>query len=528
MSTIKISELSQITPLNPNTANVVFVVSDTELGETGKLTAGTLAAGLFANTALNVGNNAVIFPGTIGQFASNNESYLQVNLQNLNGNGSSDFIATADIGTDSTYYIDLGIQGSTDTSGVLKPLDGYILLQGDTSSNPGGNLVIATETSGKDIIFAQGGIESGNVVAKFVSGTGFKLLTKPLFFADGTSQNTSFAAAATYANAAFGYANSAYTTANSAGSYANAAFLVANTVSSAFSKANSAYDTANNALANTTGTFGGSLYITGNANVGSHLIVANGSYDYANTSLVKISGAIDSISPPSNPGYMLEVVGINGVASRIINTGYGTGAYGLYAGRHANGTAASPTAASSNDVLARFSGGGHNGSAFTSTGQGRIDIVADEDFSTANTGSRIEFYNTIPKTNTVTKIATFNSNTASFTGAVYPNKGFIYTPRVVSGNTTSLVIDFSTDSMVKMQCNADCTVSFTNYTAGKVVEVWITNVHSSQHTVTHGCSSTNATNNGTTKALPATSSMKLQYFSIDGDLANTFVAVTQG
>ena len=82
--------------------------------------------------------------------------------------------------------------------------------------------------------------------------------------------------------------------------------------------------------------------------------------------------------------------------------------------------------------------------------------------------------------------------------------------------------------MVKLQCNADCTLSFTNYVAGKVVEVWITNVSGSQHTITHGISATNATNNGTTKALPATSSLYLRYFSIDSDLANTFVAITQG
>ena len=82
--------------------------------------------------------------------------------------------------------------------------------------------------------------------------------------------------------------------------------------------------------------------------------------------------------------------------------------------------------------------------------------------------------------------------------------------------------------MVKLQVNAACTISMTNYTPGKIIEVWITNVSGSSRNITHGCSALNATNNNTDKALPATSSMKLQYFSIDSDLANTFVAVTQG
>jgi hypothetical protein len=268
---------------------------------------------------------------------------------------------------------------------------------------------------------------------------------------------------------------------------------------------------------------------TGNGAVDGTMIVANATYDYTNTALMRIVGSTGgAFQPPANPGYMLSITGVDGISSRVVNSSYGTGAYALYAGRKANGTAGTPTAVANNDVIARFSGSGHNGTAFTTTGQGRIDIVASEDFTTANNGSRIEFYNTIPKTNTVTKIATFNATEALFTGTVYPQKGFIYTPRVVSGNTTSAVIDFSTDSLVKLTCNADCSLSFTNYTAGKVVEVWITNLSGSQHTVTHGCSALNATNNGTTKNLPASSSMHLKYFSVDGDLANTFVAVTQG
>lgn len=523
MATIKISQLDAIHPLNSNTDNVSIVGVDTESGITGRYTTTTLADGLYANKALNVGNNSIVFPGVIGQFVGNEAGYLQINLQNKDGTGSSDFVVTANNGTDTTWFADFGLQGSQLEQGVLKPLDAYVLVQGNGSSQPGANLVVGTLTENRDIIFTQGGYETDNVVAKFVYNSGLHLTRKPLKFADGTTQNTSFVGAATAANTGIAYAQSA-------GSYANSAYAVANNAANVNATQNTniqlAWNTANTALQNTSGTFAGSLNFTGNINVGSHLIVSNNSYDYSNTSLVKISGSIDAVLPPANPGYMLEVIGINGTSSRVINTSYGTGAYALFAGRKGNGTAASPTAVANNDVIARFSGSGYNGSAFTATGQGRIDIVADQDFTTANTGSRIEFYNTIPNTNTVTKIATFNSNTVSFTGSVNPMKGFVWTPRVPSDNQTAITIDYSTDSIIKANCVADVTISHSNYVSGKVVEMWLTNNDNSNHTVTHGCAALRSTNKATTFTITAGSSAYLRFFSIDGDNANTFVTVT--
>jgi len=37
--------------------------------------------------------------------------YVQNNIQNLNNNGSGDWVATADNGSDTTGYIDMGIAG---------------------------------------------------------------------------------------------------------------------------------------------------------------------------------------------------------------------------------------------------------------------------------------------------------------------------------------------------------------------------------------------------------------------------------
>jgi hypothetical protein len=68
-------------------------------------------------------------------------------------------------------------------------------------------------------------------------------------------------------------------------------------------------------------------------------------------------------------------------------------------------------------------------------------------------------------------------------------------------------------------------VSFSNYVAGKVVELWITNTAGGNQTFTHGCSALNSTVNATTYTIPGTSTILAKYISFDGDLANTFVSV---
>ena len=110
-------------------------------------------------------------------------------------------------------------------------------------------------------------------------------------------------------------------------------------------------------------------------------------------------------------------------------------------------------------------------------------------------------------------------------GTVAPGKGFIYTPTILVGAQTAFTIDFSTTSLIKATLTADCTISLSNYVIGKVVEVWLTNTGGTTRTITHGCTATNSSENATTFTMPGTSSAYLRYFSIDGDNANTFVAV---
>jgi hypothetical protein len=99
-------------------------------------------------------------------------SYLQIAIQNQNSGdrSSSDFVATADNGDDSSYYVDLGINGSTysdPTYNLTEANDSYLL-------NLDGHLAIATGTSGKTIKFGTGGFTSTNL-RMTLSDTGLDL-----------------------------------------------------------------------------------------------------------------------------------------------------------------------------------------------------------------------------------------------------------------------------------------------------------------------------------------------------------------
>lgn len=229
--------------------------------------------------------------------------------------------------------------------------------------------------------------------------------------------------------------------------------------------------------------------------------------------------------PPSNTNYMLHVTGKANSVTRIVADSFGTNTYPLYTGRMGRGSAAIPAAVANNDVLLRFAGNGYTGTQFPASSPSKIDMVAAENFSDTNRGTRIEFWNTPRGSNTIQKIASFNADSVEFTGTIQPDKGFIYVPTIYEGAQTAITINFSTTSLIRATLTADLTFTLSNFVYGKVVEVWLTNTGGTQRTVTHGCSALNSTINSTTFTMPATSSAYLRYFSIDGDLANTFVTV---
>ncbi len=99
-------------------------------------------------TTLNLSN-------PVGFFTKDVNDYIQLGLQNTNAGAfaSSDLVLTADNGTNTTHYIDIGIASSGynyPDFGFIQPNDGYILVEG-------GDLALAASTGGKKIEFYIGG-----------------------------------------------------------------------------------------------------------------------------------------------------------------------------------------------------------------------------------------------------------------------------------------------------------------------------------------------------------------------------------
>lgn len=124
-----------------------------------------------SNSPLSVNNGGTGTPlnYSAASFFSNVDNYAQVNYQNLNaGNSaSSDVVVTADNGTDTTFYVDFGINSSTYNLAsftIAGANDGYMYSQST-------NLAIGVATVGKSVKFFQGGTLAANEVARFAPTT---------------------------------------------------------------------------------------------------------------------------------------------------------------------------------------------------------------------------------------------------------------------------------------------------------------------------------------------------------------------
>jgi len=98
-------------------------------------------------------------------FTSEVDGYSQIQAQNQSTgtSASTDFVATADSGNDSTDYIDLGINGSNFSSNrwtISGGRDGYLYASGN-------NLTVGTDSSGTTVKIHTGGTLEKHVVATF-------------------------------------------------------------------------------------------------------------------------------------------------------------------------------------------------------------------------------------------------------------------------------------------------------------------------------------------------------------------------
>ena len=305
MSTIKISQLPALTVLNSNTSNTLFVGVDVPSDTTGKFTATTLAQGLFSNNALVVGQNPILLTNTVAQFSGTDTNYIQVNLQNFSNIGAGDMVITADVGTDSGGFIDLGINNSQWNAAAYGQtsqfaLDGYLVVDGP-GANATGNLVIGTANPGTNVVFAIGGQYANNISAK-MTANGLVLNTQSyITFSDGTVQLTAVSNTFVSANdaatltAAKNYANSVVSF--QSGTLSNTINIVFNQANAAFAEANAAF-AAGNTLSGTV------AIVSGVANIA--LYNSTSGWNLANTAVQNTATiALSNIIPTTTNTYTL-------------------------------------------------------------------------------------------------------------------------------------------------------------------------------------------------------------------------------
>jgi hypothetical protein len=116
---------------------------------------------LLVDAATTTSVNAIVGKGSIN-------NYLQLNIQNgSSGNAaSSDVVATANNGSETTNYVDMGINGGGNTSGVMGGAnDGYLYTMGN-------NFLIGTGNASKSLIFMTGGTSQSTNERLRIDGSG--------------------------------------------------------------------------------------------------------------------------------------------------------------------------------------------------------------------------------------------------------------------------------------------------------------------------------------------------------------------
>lgn len=120
-------------------------------------------------TGIQDAQTPLTFTRFFQNFVGSYNGYLQANLQNKNGGAASstDYVVTADTGTDTTQYGDFGINGSGYTGTWGGPLDVYLYADGGASGV--GDLVIGTQQANTFLDVNIGGGAASNRVVRFSS-----------------------------------------------------------------------------------------------------------------------------------------------------------------------------------------------------------------------------------------------------------------------------------------------------------------------------------------------------------------------
>jgi len=181
-------------------------------------------------------------PNTVALFAGNINGTVQVGVHNdsAGNSASGDLVITANNGSASDTFIDLGINSSGwNQATVDRANDGYLLVHGNATTG-GGNLILGTILS-NDIIFVQNGVNAANVAARLAYDQGLIIY--------GTADSNSTATGSLIGYGGLGIAKNA-------------------NIGGGLAVVNTAVFQSNISVA-TDGAFGGNVSLVGNITVGS-------------------------------------------------------------------------------------------------------------------------------------------------------------------------------------------------------------------------------------------------------------------
>jgi hypothetical protein len=175
-----------------------IMLSDAATGN-NRFQSNSLIAFDTSNTTMSVGYSSYTpLPNTLYQATGSSLAYIQNNLQNLNNEGSADWVATADNGSDVTGFIDMGIAGGNyNFTSLYKPNDGYLQVVGSTGVGYG-NVWIGTgaaSTSSPNVgsIYLHiGNFEAANIVGYITRQNNSQVGTPTWALGKSTEANSSY------------------------------------------------------------------------------------------------------------------------------------------------------------------------------------------------------------------------------------------------------------------------------------------------------------------------------------------------
>ncbi|NBV41088.1 hypothetical protein EBR77_04565, partial [bacterium] len=168
------------------------------------------------------------------------------------------------------------------------------------------------------------------------------------------------------------------------------------------------------------------------------------------TNTVKLDINNNTVLPLSaTAGTIMHLTQSNGASNRILVDSFGTvaNARPSFTGRHAEGTAASPTAVLSGDVLCEFTGQGFGATKYSSTSRGRMTINAAETWTDTANGTYLTFQTT-PNTTLNTAEAVRIDQTGNVgIGTTTPAERLTVAGNISASNTLSANNAFSYNSV---------------------------------------------------------------------------------